>query len=194
MSDNANKMPQESMVPEAQAGKLCWYVVHTYSGYENKVMDTLQKSVDNSPEMSKLIREIRIPMEEVEEIRNGRRVKVQRKVFPGYVMVQMIWTTESWYLVRNTRGVTGFVGPESKPVPLSDEEVERMLNPVSPEIKTDIAIGMEVRVLSGSLENLIATVEDIDPVMGTVKVKVLMFAGREQLVDLPMDQVQKVDP
>ena len=193
MSDNANKVTQESMVPEAQAGKLCWYVVHTYSGYENKVMDTLQKSVDNSPEMSKLIREIRIPMEEVEEIRNGRRVKVQRKVFPGYVMVQMIWTTESWYLVRNTRGVTGFVGPESKPVPLSDEEVERMLNPVSPEIKTDIAIGMEDRVLSGSLENLIATVEDIDPVMGTVKVKVLMFAGREQLVDLPMDQVQKVD-
>jgi len=193
MSDNANKVTQESMVPEAQAGKLCWYVVHTYSGYENKVMDTLQKSVDNSPEMSKLIRDIRIPMEEVEEIRNGRRVKVQRKVFPGYVMVQMIWTTESWYLVRNTRGVTGFVGPESKPVPLSDEEVERMLNPVSPEIKTDIAIGMEVRVLSGSLENLIATVEDIDPVMGTVKVKVLMFAGREQMVDLPMDQVQKVD-
>ena len=193
MSDNTNKVTQESMVPEAQAGKLCWYVVHTYSGYENKVMDTLQKSVDNSPEMSKLIRDIRIPMEEVEEIRNGRRVKVQRKVFPGYVMVQMIWTTESWYLVRNTRGVTGFVGPESKPVPLSDEEVERMLNPVSPEIKTDIAIGMEVRVLSGSLENLIATVEDIDPVMGTVKVKVLMFAGREQMVDLPMDQVQKVD-
>ena len=194
MSDNTNKATPESMVPKGQAGKLCWYVVHTYSGYENKVMDTLKKSVENSPEMSKLIRDIRIPMEEVEEIRNGRRVKVQRKIFPGYVMVQMEWTTESWYLVRNTRGVTGFVGPESKPVPLSDEEVERMLNPISPEIKTDIAIGQEVRVLSGSLENLIATVEDIDPMMGTVKIKVLMFAGREQLVDLPMDQVQKVDP
>lgn len=192
MSDNAN-MTQESMVPQEQAGKLYWYVVHTYSGYENKVLDTLQKSVENNPEMAKLIRDLRIPMEEVEEIRNGRRVKVQRKIYPGYVMVQMIWTTESWYLVRNTRGVTGFVGPESKPVPLSDEEVERMLHPASEEIKTDLAIGQDVRVLSGTLENLIATVVDIDPMLGTVKVKVMMFAGREQLVDLPMDQVQKVD-
>ena len=192
MSDNAN-MTQESMVPQEQAGKLYWYVVHTYSGYENKVLDTLQKSVENNPEMAKLIRDLRIPMEEVEEIRKGKRVKVQRKIYPGYVMVQMIWTTESWYLVRNTRGVTGFVGPESKPVPLSDEEVERMLHPASEEIKTDLAIGQDVRVLSGTLENLIATVEDIDPMLGTVKVKVMMFAGREQLVDLPIDQVQKVD-
>ncbi len=192
MSDSNSKI-QDSMVPQEQAGKLCWYVVHTYSGYENKVLDTLRKSVDNSPEMSKLIRDIRIPMEEVEEIRNGKRIKVQRKIFPGYVMVQMIWTTESWYLVRNTRGVTGFVGPESKPVPLSDEEVENMLNPVAAEVKTDIAIGQDVRVLSGTLENLIVPVEDIDPMLGTVKVKVMMFAGREQLVELPMDQVQRVD-
>ena len=134
MSDNTKEF-QDSMVPQEQAGKLCWYVVHTYSGYENKVLDTLQKSVENSAEMSKLIRDIRIPMEEVEEIRKGKRVKVQRKIYPGYVMVQMIWTTESWYLVRNTRGVTGFVGPESKPVPLSDAEVEAMLNPVAAEVK-----------------------------------------------------------
>ncbi len=192
MSDNTKEF-QDSMVPQEQAGKLCWYVVHTYSGYENKVLDTLQKSVENSAEMSKLIRDIRIPMEEVEEIRKGKRVKVQRKIYPGYVMVQMIWTTESWYLVRNTRGVTGFVGPESKPVPLSDAEVEAMLNPVAAEVKTDIAIGQDVRVLSGTLENLILPVEDIDPMLGTVKVKVMMFAGREQLVELPMDQVQRVD-
>ncbi len=192
MSDNTKEF-QDSMVPQEQAGKLCWYVVHTYSGYENKVLDTLQKSVENSAEMSKLIRDIRIPMEEVEEIRKGKRVKVQRKIYPGYVMVQMIWTTESWYLVRNTRGVTGFVGPESKPVPLSDAEVEAMLNPVAAEVKTDIAIGQDVRVLSGTLENLVVPVEDIDPMLGTVKVKVMMFAGREQLVELPMDQVQRVD-
>ena len=192
MSDNTKEF-QDSMVPQEQAGKLCWYVVHTYSGYENKVLDTLQKSVENSAEMSKLIRDIRSPMEEVEEIRKGKRVKVQRKIYPGYVMVQMIWTTESWYLVRNTRGVTGFVGPESKPVPLSDAEVEAMLNPVAAEVKTDIAIGQDVRVLSGTLENLIVPVEDIDPMLGTVKVKVMMFAGREQLVELPMDQVQRVD-
>ena len=178
---------------EDRPGTLEWYVVHTYSGYENKVLDTLQKSVENSAEMSKLIRDIRIPMEEVEEIRKGKRVKVQRKIYPGYVMVQMIWTTESWYLVRNTRGVTGFVGPESKPVPLSDAEVEAMLNPVAAEVKTDIAIGQDVRVLSGTLENLVVPVEDIDPMLGTVKVKVMMFAGREQLVELPMDQVQRVD-
>lgn len=192
MSDNTKEF-QDSMVPQEQAGKLCWYVVHTYSGYENKVLDTLQKSVENSAEMSKLIRDIRIPMEEVEEIRKGKRVKVQRKIYPGYVMVQMIWTTESWYLVRNTRGVTGFVGPESKPVPLSDAEVEAMLNPVAAEVRTDIAIGQNVRVLSGTLENLTVPVEDIDPMLGTVKVKVMMFAGREQLVELPMDQVQRVD-
>ena len=192
MSDNTKEF-QDSMVPQEQAGKLCWYVVHTYSGYENKVLDTLQKSVENSAEMSKLIRDIRIPMEEVEEIRKGKRVKVQRKIYPGYVMVQMTGTTESWYLVRNTRGVTGFVGPESKPVPLSDAEVEAMLNPVAAEVKTDIAIGQDVRVLSGTLENLVVPVEDIDPMLGTVKVKVMMFAGREQLVELPMDQVQRVD-
>lgn len=192
MSENTNPTI-DSMVPAEQQGKLLWYVIHTYSGYENKVLSTLQKAVDKSEAMSKLIHEICIPMEEVEEIRNGRRVKVQRKIFPGYVMVHMIWTADSWYLVRNTRGVTGFVGPESKPVALSEEEVERMLHPASTEIKTDIAIGQDVRVLSGSLENVIATVEDIDPMLGTVKVKVMMFAGREQLVDLPIDQVQKVE-
>ena len=191
MSDNTNVTP-ESMVPKEQAGKLCWYVVHTYSGYENKVRDTLQKSVDNSPEMQKLIHEITIPMEDVVEIRGGKRVTVQRKIYPGYVMVHMIWTTESWYLVRNTRGVTGFVGPESKPVALSEEEVEKMLNPLPVQTVTDIAIGQDVRVLSGNLQNFIVTVVDIDAPVNTVKVKVQMF-GREQLVDLPLDQVEKVD-
>ena len=191
MSDNTNVTP-ESMVPKEQAGKLCWYVVHTYSGYENKVRDTLQKSVDNSPEMQKLIHEITIPMEDVVEIRGGKRVTVQRKIYPGYVMVHMIWTTESWYLVRNTRGVTGFVGPESKPVALSEEEVEKMLNPLPVQTVTDIAIGQDVRVLSGNLQNFIVTVVDIDAPVNTVKVKVQMF-GREQLVDLPLDQVEKID-
>ena len=184
---------QETQVPqEAQEHKLCWYVVHTYSGYENKVMDTLKKSVENSEKMQNLIFEITVPMEEVIEIKNGKRVKVQRKVYPGYVMIHMIWTTESWYLVRNTRGVTGFVGPESKPVALSDEEVERMLNPVPATTLTDIAIGQQVRVLSGNLENFIVTVEDVDAIVGNVTVKVQMF-GREQSVELPLDQVEKID-
>lgn len=189
----SNNNSQETQVPqEAQEHKLSWYVVHTYSGYENKVMDTLKKSVENSEKMQKQIFEIIVPMEEVIEIKNGKRVKVQRKVYPGYVMVHMIWTTESWYLVRNTRGVTGFVGPESKPVALSDEEVERMLNPVPATTMTDIAIGQQVRVLSGNLENFIVTVEDVDAIVGKVTVKVQMF-GREQSVELDLDQVQKLD-
>lgn len=191
MSDNTTRQ-QESLVPPEAEHKLCWYVVHTYSGYENKVMDTLKKSVENSEKMQKLIFEIVVPEEEVIEIKKGKRIKSHRKVFPGYVMVHMIWTTESWYLVRNTRGVTGFVGPESKPVPLSDEEVERMLNPVPVSAKTDIAIGSQVRVLSGTLENFVLTVEDVDAMMGTVKVRVPML-GREQSVDLPLDQVEKAD-
>ncbi len=183
---------QESLVPPEAEHKLCWYVVHTYSGYENKVMDTLKKSVENSEKMQDLIFEIVVPEEEVIEIKKGKRIKSRRKVFPGYVMVHMIWTTESWYLVRNTRGVTGFVGPESKPVALSDEEVERMLNPVPVSAKTDIAIGQQVRVLSGTLENFTLTVEDVDALMGTVTVRVPML-GREQSVDLPLDQVEKID-
>ena len=105
----------------------CWYVVHTYSGYENKVKDTLEKSVENNG-MQDLIFDVRVPVEDVIEIKNGKRVKTQRKVYPGYVLVHMIETSESWYVVRNTRGVTGFVGPDSKPVPLTDAEVEMMLN------------------------------------------------------------------
>ena len=105
----------------------CWYVIHTYSGYENKVKDTLEKSVENNG-MQDLILDVRVPVEEVVEIRNGKRVKSTRKVYPGYVLVYMIETTQSWYVVRNTRGVTGFVGPDSKPVPLTQEEVDMMLN------------------------------------------------------------------
>lgn len=191
MSNNPTN-EQNSIVPPEAENKLCWYVVHTYSGYENKVMDTLRKSVDNSEKMSELIKEIVVPEEEVIEIKKGKRVKSRRKIFPGYVMVHMIWTTESWYLVRNTRGVTGFVGPESKPVALSEDEVERMLNPVPVTAQTDIAIGQQVRVLSGTLENFTVTVEDVDAMMGMVKVRVPML-GREQSVELTLDQVERID-
>ena len=117
-----------------------WYVVHTYSGYENKVKDNLEKTVENNG-MQDLIFEITVPTEEVAEIRNGKRVTYQRKTFPGYVLVKMIITSESWYVVRNTRGVTGFVGPESKPVALSPEEVELMLNssPWNPSAASPLA-------------------------------------------------------
>ena len=177
---------------EAEADpRLHWYVAHTYSGYENKVLDTLKKSVENSDRMKNLILDIRIPVQEVEEIRKGKRVKTSRKVYPSYVMVRMIWTTESWYLVRNTRGVTGFVGPESKPVPLSDEDAQRMLNPIS-ENKSDIAIGQEVEVINGNLEGIKVTVQDIDLARGKVTVLVTLL-GRETTVELDIEDVRPVE-
>ena len=170
----------------------CWYVVHTYSGYENKVKDTLEKSVENNG-MQDLIFDVRVPVEDVVEIRNGKRVKSQRKVYPGYVLVHMIETSESWYVVRNTRGVTGFVGPDSKPVALTQEEVDMMLNSEAKSIDFSFAIGERVRILSGPLENFTGVVEDIDTIRGTVTVKVEMFFGREQSVKLDMDKVEKED-
>ena len=170
----------------------CWYVVHTYSGYENKVKDTLEKSVENNG-MQDLIFDVRVPVEDVVEIRNGKRVKSQRKVYPGYVLVHMIETSESWYVVRNTRGVTGFVGPDSKPVALTQEEVDMMLNSEAKSIDFSFAIGERVRILSGPLENFTGVVEDIDTIRSTVTVKVEMFFGREQSVKLDLDKVEKED-
>ena len=170
----------------------CWYVVHTYSGYENKVKDTLEKSVENNG-MQDLIFDVRVPVEDVVEIRNGKRVKSQRKVYPGYVLVHMIETSESWYVVSNTRGVTGFVGPDSKPVALTQEEVDMMLNSEAKSIDFSFAIGERVRILSGPLENFTGVVEDIDTIRGTVTVKVEMFFGREQSVKLDLDKVEKED-
>ena len=170
----------------------CWYVIHTYSGYENKVKDTLEKSVENNG-MQDLIFDVRVPVEDVVEIRNGKRVKSQRKVYPGYVLVHMIETSESWYVVRNTRGVTGFVGPDSKPVALTQEEVDMMLNSQSNSVDFSFAIGERVRILSGPLENFTGVVEDVDTIRGTVTVKVEMFFGREQSVKLDLDKVEKED-
>ncbi len=170
----------------------CWYVVHTYSGYENKVKDTLEKSVENNG-MQDLIFDVRVPVEDVVEIRNGKRVKSQRKVYPGYVLVHMIETSESWYVVRNTRGVTGFVGPDSKPVALTQEEVDMMLNTEAKSVDFSFAIGERVRILSGPLENFVGVVEDVDTSRSTVTVKVEMFFGREQSVKLDLDKVEKED-
>ena len=176
-------MPEEN--------ELAWYVVHTYSGYENKVMDSLQKTVDNRG-LQETIREIRVPIEEIIEIKNGRRHVVPRKIYPGYVLVRMIMNDESWYVVRNTRGVTGFVGPDSKPVALTEAEVEMMLNPQPNGVEYDIAIGDTVDILSGSMENQQGVVEDIDAMRGKIKVSVQMF-GRATPAELDLAQVKKAD-
>ena len=177
--------PSEKATPQ-------WYVVHTYSGYENKVKDNLEKTVENNG-MQDLIFDVVVPTEEVAEFRNGKRVVTTRKTFPGDVLVNMIITSESWYVVRNTRGVTGFVGPESKPVALSPEEVESMLSSQSLEAKYSIAVGEDVRILSGPLENFTGTVEEIDALRAKMRVKVKMFLGREMQVELDFNQVEKAE-
>ncbi len=184
----AEEQIQEIEVSEAAKASQ-WYVVHTYSGYENKVKANLEKSVEFYGFQDR-IHEVTIPLEEVAEIRNGKRRTVKRKIFPGYVLVKMIMSDEAWYIVRNTRGVTGFVGPESKPVPLSAAEIEKMFNRADTSI--DIAVGEEVRILSGQLANRVGVVEDIDTICQKIRVSVFMF-GRDVSVDLEYDQVSRVE-
>jgi len=166
-----------------------WYVVHTYSGYENKVKANLEKIVENR-NMQDYIFDIVVPMEEQIEIKDGKKKATLKKVFPGYVLIKMIMTDESWYVVRNTRGVTGFVGPGSKPVPLSDEEV-KVMGVEEFDTVVDYEVGDNVRVISGPLENFIGIVEEINLEKKKVRVSVSMF-GRETPVELELVQIQKI--
>lgn len=163
-----------------------WYVVHTYSGYENKVKVNLEKSVENNG-MQDLIFDVRIPVEEAVEIKNNKRKNVQRKLLPGYVMVKMILTNESWYLVRNTRGVTGFVGSGNKPTPLSDTDFEKIFE-THTATEIDIRPGDTVRILSGLFENFSGRVVSIDEQTQKISVMVPMLK-RETAVDLGYDEV-----
>ena len=157
-----------------------WYVVHTYSGYENKVANDLIKTVENNG-MGDLIQDVRVPIEEVVEVRNGKPHTIQNKLFPGYVLVKMIKTTETWYIVRNTRGVTGFVGPGSEPIPLSDEEFERMMS-CQGTIRIDLQPGDSVRVKNGSVENAIYTVEEVMAEEHKVKVSIEILSRKTTTV------------
>ncbi|SDZ37736.1 transcription antitermination protein nusG [Proteiniborus ethanoligenes] len=175
------------MTDKSDKGK--WYVAHTYSGHENKVKANIEKLVENRG-MQDVIFEVRVPIEEYIETKNGKKKVKERKMFPGYVMVKMIMTDESWYLVRNTRGVTGFVGPGSKPVPLTSEEVKSLgVQEVLPQI--DIAIGDVIKIKTGYLENFIGTVESVNAEKRKLKAFVSMF-GRETLVELDHDQIEKI--
>lgn len=166
-----------------------WYVVHTYSGYENKVAQNLTTIIENR-RLQELIQEVKVPTEMVSDIKDGKERLVERKLFPGYVLVKMVMTDDSWYIVRNTRGVTGFVGASSKPVPLTEAEVEG-LGVDTTESSTDYAVGDSVEVLSGPLEGFIGLVESIDKEAGKVNVKVSMF-GRETPAELELTQVKPV--
>ena len=166
-----------------------WYVVHTYSGYENKVKTDLEKTIKNR-ELEEFFFDIVVPMEEQIEIKDGKRKTNLKKVFPGYVLIKMIVTEESWYIVRNTRGVTGFVGSGTNPIPLTDDEIRNMGFEEVP-VNIDYDVNDSVRVINGPLENFIGVVQEINTEKNKVKVLVSMF-GRETPVELEFAQVQKI--
>lgn len=174
----------------ADNASMSWYVVHTYSGYENKVKATIDKSVENNG-LQDLIGEVQIPVEEVLEIKNGKSHIYQRKRMPGYVLVRMKMTNESWYIVRNTRGVTGFVGTGNRPSPLADADYEALMASV-PVQRLDVQLGDEVRILSGLFENFNGKVVALDPETKRVTVSVEML-NRATSVELGVDEVVRVE-
>lgn len=163
-----------------------WYVVHTYSGYENKVAQNIEKAVE-SRQLHDLIQEIKIPTETVVEMKDNKKREVERKLFPSYVIVKMVMTDDSWYVVRNIRGVTGFVGPGSKPVPLTKEEIEK-LGVEEKKVEVNYKVGDTVKVIDGAIEGFEGTVVELDTDNNKVTVSVSMF-GRETPVELELNQV-----
>ncbi|MBE5816373.1 MAG: transcription termination/antitermination factor NusG [Clostridiales bacterium] len=174
-------------LPDSSKGK--WYVLHTYSGHENKVKASIEMMVENRG-LQDYIFEVYIPMDETVEVDGAKRRVVKRKTFPGYVLIKMIVTEESWHVVRNIRGVTGFVGEGMDPIELTNEEIVK-LGVEDVQVKLDVELGENVRVLSGPLENFTGVVSEIYPDKQRVKVIVYMF-GREMPVDLKYNQIQKL--
>lgn len=172
-----------------------WFVVHTYSGYENKVKTNLEKRVE-SMEMQEKIFRVLVPMEDEIEIKDGKQKKVKRKVFPGYVLVEMVMSDDSWYVVRNTPGVTGFVGSGNKPIPLDPSEVKTILSAAEADGKpvnvvVDYEIDQPVRVISGPFKDHPAVIKEIFPDKGKVRVMVNMF-GRDTPVELDFSQIEDI--
>lgn len=180
---------EKIFIKQEKTDKPYWYAVYTYSGYENKVKANLEKTVENL-DLQDCIIDVKVPVEETIEVKNGKKRHVQKKLFPGYVMIKMFLTDEAWYVVRNTRGVTGFVGPGSKPIPLADAEV-RSMGIENVPIKLDVEVGENVIVTSGPLESFVGVVESINTEKQKVKVTVSMF-GRDTLVELDFVQVKRI--
>lgn len=168
-----------------------WYVVHTYSGYENKVASTLMTTVENRG-LSDMIQDVKVPTEIVAEIKDdGSTKEVERKLFPGYVFVKMVYTDETWYVVRNIRGCTGFVGPSSKPVPLTESEVYRM-GVETRVVEVSYNVGDQVRIIDGPLEDFVGIVDELDVDKNYVRVTISMF-GRETPVELELNQAEAIE-
>ena len=199
VTEHTNNVEQSSLdsatqQPNTQEDRL-WYAIHTYSGYENKVKSHLEARINSMDMRNKIFRVI-VPMEEEVEIKQGQRRTVQRKVFPGYVLVEMVMSDEAWYVVRNTPGVTSFVGSGTRPIPLQEHEMKSILKQVTketekPKAKINFAKGQSVRVIDGPFTEFIGTVSDIN--MDRNKVTVLVsFFGRETPVVLDFLQVEKI--
>lgn len=170
-----------------------WYVIHSYSGYENKVKSNLEQRIETMGMQDKIFQVV-VPTEEEVEIREGQRRTSRRRVFPGYILVQMIMDDESWYVVRNTPGVTGFVGSGTKPIPLSEEEVEKILSRMEaeqPRVKVSFRVGETVRIVEGPFAEFMAVVDDLYPERGKVRVLVSFF-GRETPVEMDFLQVERI--
>jgi len=170
-----------------------WYVLHTYSGYEENVEKNLRQRIE-SMDMEDKIFNILIPIEKKIKIKNGKRKVVEEKIFPGYVMVEMVVTDESWYVVRNTPNVTGFIGTGTIPTPVSDKEIkdlQKRMGVEEPKFKIDITIGSPIRIIDGPFKNLEGKIINIDEAKGKVKVNVSMF-GRETPVELDFLQIKKI--
>lgn len=166
-----------------------WYVVHTYSGYENKVKANIEKTIENR-HLEDQILEVRVPMQDVVELKDGASRQVQKKMFPGYVLINMIMNDDTWYVVRNTRGVTGFVGPGSKPVPLTDEEM-RPLGVQSDSVQIDFAEGDSVVVTGGVWKDTVGVIQSINENKQSVTINVDLF-GRETPVEISFAEIRKM--
>jgi len=171
-------------------GEAKWYVAHTYSGYENKVKADIEKTIENR-KLEDQIFEVLVPLQDVVEMKNGTKKQVSKKLFPGYVLVNMIMNDATWYVVRNTRGVTGFVGPGSKPVPLTESEMKNLGIRV-PEMEIDVEIGDTVKVVAGAWEGTIGSVTDINTGKQSVTIEVDIF-GRATSVEISFMDVTKLD-
>ena len=166
-----------------------WYVVHTYSGYENKVKANIEKTIENR-HLEDQILELRVPLEEVVEVKNGVSKAVQKKMFPGYVLLNMVMNDDTWYVVRNTRGVTGFVGPGSKPVPLTEEEM-KPLGIKSDNVEIDFGVGDMVNVIGGIWKDTVGVIQSINEAKQSVTINVELF-GRETPVEISFTEIQKM--
>ena len=166
-----------------------WYVVHTYSGYENKVKANIDKTIENR-HLEDQILEVRVPMQEVVEVKNGAQKASQKKMFPGYVMIHMIMNDDTWYVVRNTRGVTGFVGPGSKPVPLTDAEIDS-LGIMKSEVVSNYEVGETIVVVSGAWKDTVGMVKEVNSQKQTLTINVELF-GRETPVEIQFSEVKKM--